>query len=75
MTNSIVNFPTIGFVKIPTILSAIPVSKSSWWAGVKSGKYPKPVKHGSSTFWKSSDILALIEEIAAGGQGGNHERP
>ncbi len=43
--------PQTGFVKLPTILSAIPVSKSKWWAGVKAGKYPKSIKHGSSAFW------------------------
>jgi len=58
--------PQTGFVKLPTILSAIPVSKSTWWAGVKSGKYPRSIKHGSSTFWKAEDIHALIESISKG---------
>lgn len=58
--------PQTGFVKLPTILSAIPVSKSTWWAGVKAGKYPKSIKHGSSTFWKAEDINNLIESIAKG---------
>jgi len=40
----------------------IPVSKSSWWAGVKSGRYPKPVKLGPrTTAWKRSDIEKLME--------------
>ena len=56
-------FPSTGFVRIPTILSIFPVSKSTWWAGVKSGKYPKPVKHGGATFWKAEDIHALIESV------------
>lgn len=55
--------PQNGFVRIPTILSFFPVSKSTWWAGVKSGKYPKPVKHGGATFWKAEDIHALIESV------------
>jgi prophage regulatory protein len=40
----------------------IPVKKSCWWAGVKSGRFPKPVKigNGRATFWKVEDILALI---------------
>lgn len=58
--------PQTGFVKIQTILSVIAVSKSTWWSGVKSGKYPKSVKHGSSTFWKAEDINNLIESIAKG---------
>lgn len=57
-------FPHTGFVKLQTILYVIPVSKSTWWAGVKSGKYPKAIKHGASTFWKAEDILALIDSIS-----------
>ncbi len=43
----------------------IPVSKSSWWAGVKSGKYPKPVKLSARcTCWRVEDILALLKRMA-----------
>ena len=46
----------------PPIPAVIPVSKSSWWAGVKSGRYPASVKLGPrTTAWKVSDIRALIE--------------
>ncbi len=38
--------PETGFVRLPTVLSFIPVSKSTWWAGVKTGRFPKPVKLG-----------------------------
>jgi hypothetical protein len=42
----------------------IPVSKSSWWAGVKSGKYPKPVKLSPRcTCWYVEDIRKLTEGI------------
>jgi predicted DNA-binding transcriptional regulator AlpA len=36
--------------------------KSCWWDGVRSGRFPKPVKigNGRATFWKVEDILALI---------------
>ena len=36
--------PATGFVRLPTILKLIPVSRSSWWAGVRSGRFPEPVK-------------------------------
>lgn len=40
----------------------IPISRSSWWAGVKSGKYPKPIKLGErTTAWRSEDIDRLCE--------------
>lgn len=36
--------PETGFIRLSTILKIIPISKSTWWAGVKSGRYPKSVK-------------------------------
>ena len=39
----------------------IPVSKSTWWAGVKSGRFPKPIKLGErTTCWNVLDIRQLI---------------
>ncbi|WP_220635008.1 AlpA family phage regulatory protein [Georgfuchsia toluolica] len=54
-----------GFIRLPQILSLIPVSRSTWWAWVRSGKAPKPVKLGPrTTAWKAADIHALIAEVA-----------
>lgn len=40
----------------------IPVSRSTWWAGVKSGRFPKPISLGPKvTCWRESDIAALVE--------------
>lgn len=62
MTNTI---PQTGFVRLLLILTVIPVSRSSWWAGVKSGKYPKPVKLGANTTaWRAEDIHALIAKLS-----------
>ena len=64
--------PETGFLRLPQIIGnqkanippIIPVSRSSWWNGIKSGKYPKPVKLGSrTTAWRVEDIRALIESI------------
>ena len=50
----------------PAIPALVPVSKSTWWLGVKSGRFPKPVKLGPrTTAWRVEDILALIEEAGA----------
>lgn len=39
----------------------VPISKSSWWAGVKKGIYPAPIKLGQrTTVWRISDIRNLI---------------
>ena len=62
-----VNLPQTGYVRLPTILSVIPVSKSTWWAGVAKKRYPQSIKHGRSTFWKAEDIHQLIESIAKEG--------
>jgi predicted DNA-binding transcriptional regulator AlpA len=49
----------------PPIEPIIPISKSSWWNGVKSGKYPKPVKLGeNTTVWKETNIRELIERLS-----------
>lgn len=58
-------FPTAGFVRLASILAPagpIPVSKSTWWAGIKDGRFPEPVKLGPRiTVWRVKDIRALIE--------------
>jgi prophage regulatory protein len=58
-------FPNTGFVRLSQILSPagpIPVSKSTWWQGVKEGRFPQPQKLGPrTTVWKVQDIRALFE--------------
>lgn len=45
----------------PPIPPVIPVSKSAWWAGVKSGRFPKPEKLGPrTTAWNVARIRELI---------------
>jgi predicted DNA-binding transcriptional regulator AlpA len=57
--------PEAGFVRLKNIIAPygpIPVSKSSWWLGVKTKRYPQPVKLGPKiTAWRVEDIRALIE--------------
>ena len=50
----------------PPIPPLIPICKSTWWAGVKSGRYPRPVKSLGPriTAWRVEDIRALIERDA-----------
>lgn len=55
--------PETGFVRLPQILSLIPISRSAWWAGIRDGKFPKGIKLGSkTTVWRAEDIRALIEQ-------------
>ena len=57
-----------GFLRLKQIVGTkttpaiIPISKSSWWAGVKEGRFPQPIKLGKrTTVWKMSDIRQLVE--------------
>lgn len=58
-------FPQTGLVRLSTILAPtgpIPVSKSTWWQGVKEGRFPKPLKLGPrTTVWRAEDVRALFE--------------
>ena len=57
-----VTLPETGFLRLPEVLRLIPVSRSTWWAGVKAGRYPKPHKIGARcTAWRAEDIRALIQ--------------
>jgi len=66
------SLPQTGFLRIkqilgdknqsPPILPIIPVSKSTWWAGVKEGRFPQPTKLGPKiTVWRVEDIRTLID--------------
>ena len=63
--------PETGFLRLPQIIgdpnatppipAIIPVCKSTWWAGVRSGRYPAAVKLSPrTTAWRVEDIRALI---------------
>jgi predicted DNA-binding transcriptional regulator AlpA len=48
------------------ILGLIPVSRSTWWLGVKSGRFPRPVKIPPGvTVWRVEDIKDLLARIGA----------
>ncbi len=63
--------PETGYLRLPQIIgdrnasppipAIIPVGKSTWWAGVKSGRFPQPIKLGPrTTAWPVEAIRALI---------------
>ncbi|WP_415717838.1 helix-turn-helix transcriptional regulator [Maridesulfovibrio sp.] len=56
--------PDYGFLRLNEVLKIIPVSRSTWWAYVKKGSYPKPYHPTrGTTAWKVGDIRKLAEEI------------
>lgn len=58
------NMPSRGkLLRISQVLEIIPVSRSTWWQGVKTGKFPKPVKLGERmTAWHESEVRALLKK-------------
>lgn len=74
------NYPlsSTGFLRInqiignpkanPPIPPIIPVSRSSWWSGVKDGIYPQPTRGLGKriTAWRIEDIRALVEKAGKG---------
>jgi prophage regulatory protein len=58
------------FLRLPQVLERIPVSKSTWWLGVKVGRFPKPVKLSPrTTAWREADIDAFCGQR----EGAGHE--
>lgn len=44
----------------------LPIARSTWWQGVKDGRFPAAVHLGRIAMWRAADIEALIERINAG---------
>ncbi len=69
-----IQLPTTGYLRLSQIIGApdrgipalIPVSRSTWWAGVKSGRYPQPTRSLGAriTAWSVDDIRKLIESAS-----------
>lgn len=68
--------PCLGFLRLrqiigdpkatPPVTPLYPVSRSSWWAGVKAGRYPRPIKLGPrTTAWRATDICSFLESVGS----------
>lgn len=64
--------PLTGFISLSQIigqgrsdtLALIPVSRTTWWRGVKSGRYPQGVKISARrTAWRAEDIHNLLNSL------------
>lgn len=54
--------PATGFVRLPDVLRVFPMSRSTWWAGIRTGRYPRAIKLAPRvSAWRVDDIRALIE--------------
>ena len=69
----ILPIPSTGFLRLSDIIgkknqtpAIIPVGRTTWLEGVKSGIYPKPVHLSERTVaWRAEDILQLIEQLGS----------
>jgi prophage regulatory protein len=64
--SSVRQLPTDGYVRLESVLAVFPVSRSSWWKGIKDGRYPAAVKLGPrTTAWRVEDIRQLLDTISS----------
>ena len=63
MKEKLTNIPAESrLLRLSEVLEMVPISKSSWWVGVKTGRYPQSIKLGPrTTCWRLSDIRAIAE--------------
>ena len=51
-----------GYLRLPEILKLLGISRSTFYAGIKYGKYPMPLKIGKRvSAWKKEDVRKIIE--------------
>mgnify|MGYP000594867546 CR=1 FL=1 len=61
------DLPVEGYVRLPQILHALPIGRSTWWQGVKEGRYPASIKLGErTTVWRVEDIRNVIAAASEG---------
>lgn len=57
---------TDSFLRLPEVLAIVPVSRGTWYAGIKTGRFPAQVKIGPQiAVWRRSDIERLVASLAA----------
>ena len=59
--------PETGFIRLKQVLTVIPLGKTCWLDGVKSGRFPTPIKLSARcTAWRAEDIHDLIRRLSSG---------
>ena len=59
--------PETGFLRLSDVLRIVPVCRTAWYNGVKSGLFPQPVALGKrARGYRVEDVRALIARINAG---------
>lgn len=74
MPTNLTTLPETGFLRLtqiignanatPPIPALIPIAKSTLWAWVQSGRFPRPIKLSAKvTVWRVEDVLAVIRGV------------
>lgn len=58
-----IDLPEAGFSRLATVLQIFPVSRSSWYQGIREGRYPRQRRAGHIALWKNSDLIALFQSL------------
>lgn len=77
------SIPILGYMRLPQIIgdpkaeppipAIIPVSKSTWYAGIKAGRYPSPIKLSARvSAWKAEEIRDLCDNTLKISEGKQH---
>ncbi len=54
--------PHAGYMRLREVLTMIPISRATWYQGIKQGRYPRPKKFGRRiSAWDAHDIRKLLE--------------
>lgn len=59
--------PETGFLRLADVLKLVPVCKTAWYNGIRSGDFPQPVALGKrARGYRVEDVHALIDRLNAG---------
>ena len=55
------------FMRLSQVLEVFPISRAKFYKGIQTGEYPKPIKHGRMSLWRTADIQNLIQKVEESG--------
>ena len=59
--------PVTGFLRLNQVLQFLPIGKTKWYAGLKTGEFPQPIALGPrAKGYRAEDIRDLIEKLSRG---------
>jgi predicted DNA-binding transcriptional regulator AlpA len=60
-----IGFPLEGLVTLKQILSVYPVSRPTIYKDIKTGRFPKQLKKGRSSFWDAAAVRSFLRSIGS----------